>query len=82
MEEKELNEVMEGVVNESETVNRKPSKVAIFGIVAVTVTGLLLGFRKKISAKIEGSMVKRLTKKGYTIFEPEASEKVVEAFTE
>ena len=70
--ENELNELMEvGTSNELEKVSRKPSKVAIFGIVAATVAGLSLAFRKKIKARAEKRMVKKLTKRGYTVYEPE-----------
>lgn len=70
--ENELNEVMEvGVSNELENVSRKPSKVAIFGIAAAAITGLVVAFRKKIGARMEKRMVKKLTKKGYTVYEPE-----------
>ena len=83
--EKELQEVMgEEMVNELEEVNKKPSKGAVLGIAVAAVAGVLFAFRKKINAKIEGSMVKKLSKKGYTIIKPELgetiSEKVLEAF--
>jgi hypothetical protein len=71
----EVNEILEGdVVNELGNVNPKPSKVAIFGIVAATA-GLFVVFRKKIRTKMEKRMVKKLTKKGYTICEPILEEK-------
>lgn len=68
--ENEVKEVLDEVVeNEAVTTNRKPAKAAIIGIAAATVA-LLVAFRKKIGAKIDGRMVKRLTKKGYTIDSP------------
>lgn len=73
--EKEVTEVLEeGVVNELENVKPKPSKVAFIGFAAAITAGLLLVFRKKIATKVEGSMVKKLTKKGYTIYKPMITE--------
>lgn len=62
------NEVLEtGVVDELEVVNKKPTKGMIIGIAAVAVAGVLLACRRKIGAKIEGRMVKKLMNKGYTV---------------
>ena len=68
--ENELNEVLveENGVLSTET-NRKSSKGVILGIAAVAAV-LLFKFRRKISAKIENSMVKKLGKKGYSIMSP------------
>lgn len=71
--ENEVKEVLEeGVVDELDNVNQKSSKVAIFGAVAA-VTGLLFVFRKKISARVEKRMVKKLTKKGYSVYKSEST---------
>ena len=68
--ENEVKEVLDEVVgNESSNVSRKSSKVAIFGL-AATAVALLVAFRKKISARVDGRMVKRLTKRGYTVHTP------------
>lgn len=71
--ENEVKEVLEeGAVDEVNKTNHKSSKVvAILGIAAA---GLLLAFRKKINTRIEKSMVKKLTKKGYSVFEPTSTE--------
>lgn len=68
--EKELEILEEEMTNELETVSRRPSKKVVFGIVTVGTICLLLAFRKKIKAKIEKSMVKKLEKKGYMVVEP------------
>lgn len=68
--ENEVKEVLDEVTgNETVNTKRKSSKVAIIGI-ATTAVALLVAFRKKIGAKIDGRMVKRLTKKGYTVNSP------------
>ena len=68
--ENEVKEVLDEVAeNEVVTTNRKSPKAAIIGIAAATVA-LLVAFRKKIGAKIDGRMVKRLTKKGYSVINP------------
>lgn len=68
--ENEVKEVLDEVVeNEAVTTNRKPAKAAIIGIAAATVA-LLVAFRKKIAAKNEARMVKKLEKKGYTVNSP------------
>ena len=74
MEEKNLEVLEEGLTNESETVSRRPSKGMIIGIVTLGTFGVLLAFRKKIKAKIEKSMVKKLEKRGYMIVEPTLAE--------
>lgn len=80
---KELQEVMgEEMVNELEEVNNKPSKGAVLGIAIAAVAGVLFAFRKKINAKIEGSMVKKLSKKGYTVIEPKLSEEIQDKILE
>ena len=87
--EKELNEVIleEELGNETVKTKRDFSKVKVLGIAAMaSVTALLFKFRKKINTKIEGRMVKSLTKKGYTILDPvntsEISEKIEETLLE
>lgn len=67
--EKELEVLEEGVGNATETVRRGPSKGVIIGVTAAAI-GLLVVFRKKIRARAEKRMVKKLTKKGYTVYEP------------
>lgn len=68
--ENEVKEVLDEVVeNEVVTTNRKSPKAAIIGVAAAAVA-LLVAFRKKIGVKIDDSMVKRLTKKGYTVNSP------------
>ena len=67
--EKELEVLEEGVSEVTETVRRGPSKGLIIGITAATV-GLFVVFRKKIKARAEKRMVKKLTKRGYTVSEP------------
>ena len=70
--ENEIKEVMdEGLNNGLGETNRKASKGMILGIAAAAVTAVLLKFRKKISSKIESHMVKKLTKKGYSVATPE-----------
>lgn len=68
--ENELNEVL---VEENGALpteaNHKSSKGLILGIAAVTAV-LLFRFRKRISTKIENSMVKKLGKKGYSVISP------------
>ena len=65
--ENEVKEVLEEeLTNESVKTNRKNSKVMIFGVVALA-GALLFKFRNKINAKVEGLMIKSLTKKGYVI---------------
>lgn len=68
----ELNETLvEEVVDNNETVvaDKKSSKAFLIGGL-VAIGAILFGFRKKISAKIDASMVKKLTKKGYSIYSP------------
>ena len=81
------NEVKELLEEEMETevgeVNRKPSKAKILGVAVIaSVTALLLKFRKKIGSKIEGVMVKKLNKKGYTVLEPVATTEITDAIEE
>lgn len=74
--ENEVKEVMDEVVgNEAVTTNRKAPKAAIIGIAVATVA-LLVAFRKKIAAKNEARMVKKLTKKGYTVNSPSTFEDI------
>ena len=75
------NETKELLVEEngvtSPEVNRKSSKATFWGIAAVTTAVLLLKFRKKIGAKIENVMAKRLGKKGYAILSPTEMEEEI-----
>ena len=72
--ENEVKELLDDELNnELGKVNRKASKGMILGITAVAVSALLFRFRNKINTKIEGSMVRKLSKKGYTVLEPVAT---------
>ena len=83
MENLENELLNEEVNNGLEEVTRKPSKVKIIGIAALaSVTALLLKFRKKIGTRIEGVMVKKLSKKGYTVLEPMVSTEIAEKIDE
>lgn len=70
--ENEINEVLEeGVVNEVDNVSSKTSKTkAVFLGIAAATMGLLVAFRKKISAKVVDVMIKKLSKKGFTVLTP------------
>lgn len=69
--ENELEVMEEGMVNETDNVNGKTSKAkAVFVGIAAATMGLLVLFRKKISAKIIDVMTKKLTKKGFTVLNP------------
>ena len=69
--ENEIKEILdEGTVTELNTVNTRSKIAGILGIAAIATTSLLFVFRKKIAAKHEEKMVKKLTKKGYTVYEP------------
>ena len=70
--ENELNVLEEGMNNEligSISEKTSKSKTAFVGITVATM-GLLVLFRKKIGAKIVDIIVKKLTKKGYTVVNP------------
>lgn len=69
--ENTLNEVLEGndVLTESGNGKTSKGKAAIVGITAATL-GLLVLFRKKISAKLIDVMTNKLKKKGFTVLTP------------
>ena len=68
--EHETNEMLEATLgNESVSTNRKSPKAVLLGA-AVAISALFIAFRKKINAKVENCMVKRLTKKGYIVSDP------------
>lgn len=67
--EKELEVLEEGVSNELGNANHKRSKLMTVGIAAAAI-GLYVAFRKKIKARAEKRMIKKLTKRGYTVTEP------------
>lgn len=69
--EKEFTEVLEeGLVNEVEVINHKPSVGMIVGIAVTAVTIPLIVFRKKIKAKAEERMIKKLRDRGYHVCVP------------
>lgn len=70
--ENEVKEVLvEEVVNNEETVmvDNKPSKALLIGGL-VAIGAILFKFRNKIGTKLDGFMVKKLTKKGYSVYSP------------
>ena len=76
MENKVTEAMEEGLNTETGKVNRAPKLVILGGL--ATVGALLFKFRNKINTKIEGAMVKKLTKKGYEILAPKVVEVPVE----
>ena len=70
--EKEVKELLTEEDNRLVEVSQKSSKGTFLGIVAVASAVLLFKFRRKIGTKLENTMVKTLTKKGYSILPPTA----------
>lgn len=81
------NEVKEVILDEElgnevvAKVDRKTPKLVILGGITA-VAALLFKFRNKINAKIEGNMVKKLTKRGYVVNSPAELKEIEEEIFE